>query len=702
VAYSYVRYPGNGSTTNYTFSFPYISTTHIKVRVNGTIVTNWSFLNSSTIQFAAAPAAAAVIEIRRETPKESVIVNFNDASVLLERDLDLSATWQLYVAQETDDDLEDTLRTDSLGRLDANNKRIVNVADPVDPQDAVTKAYADVPKLAAEASATSAANSAAAAAASYDSFDDRYLGSKAVAPSVDNDGNALLVGAVYWDTVSSQMFSWDGSLWKPTFLTGNAVRALVVATAAQTVVTVPTYLIGVNTLQVFVNGVKVLVGADYTETTQNSITFVSGLTLGDEVEVIALQAYAVGSTSSDLVSYLPSGTGATTSNTQTKLRESVSVKDFGAVGDNVANDLSAFTAARDAGKAYFVPSGTYKLDTAFNSGNTPVINTGGTINAVDPNNTFFKSSIDLGKKTIFRTSIRDSGEYSGTPTTYTYLKDLVSLNIRHINGAGYQQFYSSDTGGRTSVPAIYIEMDHIGYGDCPGVSTHIGVQRHPNFASATLWTGMNSGVLYDGSVAAVTPNCNVYGAEWVLSDNGNDRVAANGLVLNFFRENGNASNSGAYNTVWSGVRATSLGTYAADTAFYVGGKWNVGLDFSAATLSNNAAIALKTNDRIYFGIPGGTPSAKWYADTLSTNYQVFDGGKYNFVVSNFVALTVAQSEIVSIPVHKFVGSFNVTSAGNIASTVGAAGGAAALPATPFTYLRIQIDGASYKIPVYNN
>ncbi len=35
---------------------------------------------------------------------------------------------------------------------------------------------------------------------SYDSFDDRYLGAKSSAPSVDNDGNALLTGAIYWNT----------------------------------------------------------------------------------------------------------------------------------------------------------------------------------------------------------------------------------------------------------------------------------------------------------------------------------------------------------------------------------------------------------------------------------------------------------------------------------------------------------------------
>jgi hypothetical protein len=49
-------------------------------------------------------------------------------------------------------------------------------------------------------SASAAATSASNAAASYDSFDDRYLGPKASDPSVDNDGDALIDGALYFNT----------------------------------------------------------------------------------------------------------------------------------------------------------------------------------------------------------------------------------------------------------------------------------------------------------------------------------------------------------------------------------------------------------------------------------------------------------------------------------------------------------------------
>lgn len=58
-----------------------------------------------------------------------------------------------------------------------------------------------------------AAASAAAAAASYDSFDDRYLGAKSSAPATDNDGNALIVGALYFNSTVGGMFAWNGAAW---------------------------------------------------------------------------------------------------------------------------------------------------------------------------------------------------------------------------------------------------------------------------------------------------------------------------------------------------------------------------------------------------------------------------------------------------------------------------------------------------------
>lgn len=61
----------------------------------------------------------------------------------------------------------------------------------------------------ASTAATNAANAQAAAEAALDTFDDRFLGNKSTDPSVDNDGNALTDGALYFDTTNNVMKVYD-------------------------------------------------------------------------------------------------------------------------------------------------------------------------------------------------------------------------------------------------------------------------------------------------------------------------------------------------------------------------------------------------------------------------------------------------------------------------------------------------------------
>ena len=103
------------------------------------------------------------------------------------------------------------------GNIAMGSYKISGLGTPTTGSDATTKTYVDGilgSATAAAASAAAAAVSETNAAASYDSFDDRYLGPKASNPTVDNDGNTLLTGALYFNSTSNEMRIWNGSSWQ--------------------------------------------------------------------------------------------------------------------------------------------------------------------------------------------------------------------------------------------------------------------------------------------------------------------------------------------------------------------------------------------------------------------------------------------------------------------------------------------------------
>ena len=84
----------------------------------------------------------------------------------------------------------------------------------------------------AAASAVSAGNAQTAAEAArdatlaaYDNFDDRYLGSKTSNPTLDNDGNALVAGSLYFNSVSGAMQVYTGSAWVAAYVSGTGFLA---------------------------------------------------------------------------------------------------------------------------------------------------------------------------------------------------------------------------------------------------------------------------------------------------------------------------------------------------------------------------------------------------------------------------------------------------------------------------------------------
>ena len=91
---------------------------------------------------------------------------------------------------------------------------------------ALTSANNAATSASSASSAQSAAESARdATLAAYDSFDDRYLGVKSSDPTLDNDGNALAGGSLYFNSVSNVMKVYTGSAWVAAYVSGSGYLA---------------------------------------------------------------------------------------------------------------------------------------------------------------------------------------------------------------------------------------------------------------------------------------------------------------------------------------------------------------------------------------------------------------------------------------------------------------------------------------------
>jgi hypothetical protein len=153
---------------------------------------------------AAASAAAALVS---ENNAETAEVNAETAQAAAE--VAQAAAEAAQLAAETAETNAATSETNAAASELAASGYATTAVDAKD--DAITA------QLAAE-------SALASTLAAYDSFDDRYLGAKASDPSLDNDGNALVAGALYFQT-GSGMKIWTGSSWEFAYVPGATYLA---------------------------------------------------------------------------------------------------------------------------------------------------------------------------------------------------------------------------------------------------------------------------------------------------------------------------------------------------------------------------------------------------------------------------------------------------------------------------------------------
>ena len=325
-------YTGNGSNKLFSITFPYLETSDIDVYLNGTlqtITTQYFFANATTVEFVAAPANGAIVKLDRSTDDSDNPATFFPGSSIKAADLNENFDQTLYVVQEI-------------------NNNAVKLADPL----YANKTYID-------------AQDATKVNKSGDTMSGNLvMGGNRVTGLGTPTANADSATKLYVDQRYGELGVPGLTRWRKT------------ATAGQTVFSGlgeygGTLAYSANRESVFINGAFQQRAIDYTADNGTSITITPALLAGDVVEVHCVNnvAGAVTDQSSGIY-FTQSGTGATVRTVDSKLKDVVSVKDFGAVGNGVADDTAAFQAALDAGaqnkQRVFIPSGNYLITNTLN------------------------------------------------------------------------------------------------------------------------------------------------------------------------------------------------------------------------------------------------------------------------------------------------------------------------------------------------
>jgi len=138
-------YTGNGSLTEYSFTFPYLEESDVKVSLDGVdqATSEYSFANATTISFNTAPANGVAIRIYRVTATDSAQATFFAGSAIRAQDLNDNNNQLLYATQETVNRRLDSTGGTMTGELDMSTNKIVNLGTPTADTDAATKKYID-------------------------------------------------------------------------------------------------------------------------------------------------------------------------------------------------------------------------------------------------------------------------------------------------------------------------------------------------------------------------------------------------------------------------------------------------------------------------------------------------------------------------------------------------------------------------------
>ena len=131
MANTYVDYTATASQTDFAFSFPYLEDEHVTVTINGVATTAFTIVTSPSTKIVLDTGATAgqSVRVQRVSAPDENLVDFVNGSVLTESELDRAYLHNRYLAEESaeQNDISLRVKTGATGSFDALNKKIVNV-----------------------------------------------------------------------------------------------------------------------------------------------------------------------------------------------------------------------------------------------------------------------------------------------------------------------------------------------------------------------------------------------------------------------------------------------------------------------------------------------------------------------------------------------------------------------------------------------
>jgi hypothetical protein len=322
-----------------------------------------------------------------------------------------------------------------------------------------------------------------------------------------------------------------------------------------------------------------------------------------------------GATNASAVQYDPAGTGATSTTVQAKLRETVSVTDFGAVGNGTSDDTTAIqtaiTQAAAAGKSLFFPNGTYLISSLTVPANSYLYGesqegvilrkTGTTdvnlITCSGGNQVIRQMTLD--NMSVTRQQILSLGNGS----------DILVSRVTFLN-ASLQRW---TVRGDWNIPVSNIEVSDCYFENCLyGCILFLAtVEGHKNITmSRNTFTNCGSTII--GLHSQTTKI-------WAATSNVD--VSYNKMI--------NLANTGAYGPlpieIWGVYGFTCIGNYVdSGTRGLTGGGWNINGVLSNNTVMNQTLYGVEAGPSINMEVSNNTflncRTAISFTDSVNQNY----------------------------------------------------------------------------------